>query len=140
MYTVGEVIHETLIMKLYPIAVTALQVLELSCYISLYRLVSKHNTVMSQNKIISRDVYHRRKQKNLFSMYAQVSGFVLEILYLIFLLIIRITGRRYSLFKAREYADFLYVTQFGLTSTIQILVSSDLRQKLFSFLNHLLHR
>ena len=140
MYTVGEVIHETLIMKLYPLVVTALQVMELSCYISLYKFVSKHDKEMSQNKIISSDVYYRRKQKNLFSMYAQVSGFALEIIYLIFLLIIRIIGKKYSLFNAREYTDLVYINQFGLTSTIQILVSSDLRQKFFSYLNQLFHR
>ena len=140
MYTVGEVIYETLAMKLFPTALTFLQVIELSCYVSLFRAVTKHEANVSERKIIYIETFHKRKQKNLFSMYAQMSGFVLEILYLIFLLIIRITGRRYSLFNAREYADFLYVTQFGLTSTIQILVSSDLRQKLFSFLNHLLHR
>ena len=138
-YTVGEVIHETLKMKLHPTALTVLQVIELSCYISLYQSVSKHNDEMSQSKVISKDVYYKRKQKNLFSMYAQVAGFVLEIMYLVCLLCMRIIGRKYSLFYARELADMFYGTQFGLNTTIQILVSSDMRQKLFSLFNQVFH-
>ena len=75
MYTVGEVIHETLAMKLFPTALTLLQVIELSCYVSLFRAVTKHDANMSEKKIISIDTFHKRKQKNLFSMYAQVAGF-----------------------------------------------------------------
>ena len=140
MYTVGGVIHETLAMKLYPIALTLLQVMELTCYISLYQMVTKHNNEMSQNKIISRDVYVKRKQKNLFSMYAQVAGFLLEVGYLIFLLCMRIIGRRYTFFDARDYADLFYLTQFGLTSTIQIFVSSDLRLKLITLMKQICRR
>ena len=138
MYTFGEAIHETSAMKLYPIALSVLQVLELSCYISLFKAVSRHDENMSQNKVISLDVLHKRKQKNIFSMYAQVSGFILEILYLIFLFFVRMIGRNYSLMDAKEFAGALYVTQFGFTSTIQILVSSDLRLKLYYLLKRVL--
>jgi len=84
LYTTGEVIHETWIMKLYPVTLVVLQVSELACYIFLFQLVSKHDDQMRKNKIISSDSLHKRKQKNLFSMYAQASGFALEIVYLFF--------------------------------------------------------
>ena len=93
---------------------------------------------MTKNKVISPDAYYKRKQKNIFSMYAQLSGFVLEIFYLVFLFFVRMIGRKYSLMDAKEYADALYVTQFGFTSTIQILVSSDLRLKLYYLLKRVL--
>ena len=94
-------------MKLYPTALSALQLMELMCYFSLYKFVSRHDEEMRQNKIISTDTHLRRKQKNLISMSAQVSGFVLEIVYLIFLSFFKAIGRKYNLFDVQEYYNAL---------------------------------
>ena len=130
LYTVGEVSYDKLSMKLYHPILIVLQISELSCYVILYREVSKHDEEMRRKKIISSSNFDKRKQKNLFSLYAQLSGFVLEMLYLLLIFCLRVIGRKYALMHMKGYVDAFYMTQFGLTSTIQILLSADLRQRL----------
>ena len=138
LYTHGEVFHDTFLMKLFQPMLISLQIAELSSYMILFRAVSKHDENMKQNKIITNDNYQRRKQKNLFSMYAQVVGFALEIFYLLLTFCLRLIGRKFSIIHSREYIDAFYISQFCLTSTVQILVSSDLRLKLLVLAKQLL--
>jgi len=140
LFTYGGVIYESLEVKFYPIVLAALQMIELLCYLCIYNAVTKHNEEMRQKQIISNDILQRRKQKNLFSMYAQVTGFVLEVTYLIFSICIKVIGKKFSLLNYREYMDVFYATQFGLGTTLQILVSSDLRMKFLSLLKEIFHR
>ena len=140
MYTVGKVSFDTLSMKMYHPILMVLQISELSCYFSMYRFISKHDKEMQKNKVISSDNFYKRKQKNLFSMYAQVSGFVLEMFYLVLIFCLRTIGSKYSLARMKSYIDTLYMTQFGLTSTIQIFVSSDLRLRFVTVLKHIFGR
>lgn len=140
LFTYGEAVHhESPVVKFYPIALAALQMTELACYICIYKAVSKHDEEMRQRKVISTDILQRRKQKNLLSMYAQITGFVLETMYLIFSICIKVIGMKFSLVNYREYMDVFYATQFGLNTTLQILVSSDLRLKFISLIRQIFH-
>ena len=119
-------------MKFGPLALITFQILELLCYLVLYRSVSEHRRQMEQDEVISRDQLRARKRIHLFSLYAQVAGFVVEVFYLLAVSFIRIVSQRYFSAHSRELVNSFRITQFGVTSTLQILVSGGLREKLFA--------
>ena len=67
-------------------------------------------------------------------MAAQVWGFIVELVYLVGLLMIRLAGRRLFPAYILDITNMIKFTQFGVTSTVQILVSPELRRKLKAFL------
>jgi hypothetical protein len=81
---------------------------------------------MEDNRIISPNLSRERKRKNLLSLRAHVFGCLVEIGYIFAIFCVRILGKRffpeYSDFS-REFIDSFFITQFALTSTLQILVS-----------------
>jgi hypothetical protein len=91
---------------------------------------------MEHNAIITNDLNKARKRANLFSLYAQVVGFVVEVLYILATISIKKIGEKYFPKNSREYSNTFLVTQFGVLSTVQIFVSSDLRKKLLSLVKN----
>ena len=118
-------------MKMFPILCIILQFLEVGCYGVLHHYVYLHQSEMVSNGIISTDIYQSRKHVHIFSVSAQISGFIVEMVYLLGLLIVRIVGRRFFSSNILEMNNALKTTEFGVSSTVQILMSPDLRQKLF---------
>jgi len=90
---------------------------------------------MVDNNVISNDHYRAKKRIHLFSLYAHIAGFTVEVIYLIALFLLRIIGKKLSPKHSIDIVNLFRMTEFGVTSTVQILVSSDLRQKLFSIVN-----
>ena len=139
LYNRREIIQETLGMKLIQPILVALQLSELICYIYLFSYIAKHDKEMEENKIISLDNFKNRKQMNLFSLNAQIFGSVLEIVYQLIILIVRLLGSKffpqYS-DSIRGYVDSFFITQFPLTSLLQILVTPDLRRSFFALVKH----
>ena len=134
-YRGQEVVYETFFMRILHPILFAFHIAELICYVLLFRSLLKHDDEMKSIKLISADSHRRRKRINLFSIYAHVSGFIVETVYLSVLITLRLLGRKYFPLHSRDYADSVYLTQFGLTSTIQVLVSPDLRAKLLTMFN-----
>ena len=114
----------------------ALQLTELSCYSFLFGLIAKHDTEMKDKRIISFDVFRERKQRNLFSMNAQIFGCVTEIIFQLIIFVVRIMGGKFFPQYSdtiRSYFNLLFISQFALTSTLQILGSPELRKKFFAY-------
>lgn len=130
----GPVPSETIWMKLYPLILILFQLMEMTCYTVLFRYLAKHHKEMVDNQIISNDHYRAKKRIHLFSLYAHIAGFVVEVIYLVAVLCLRIVGKKFSPKHSIDVVNLFRMTEFGVTSTVQILVSSDLRQKLLSFL------
>ena len=135
-YQGEEIVFETLFMKLLHPILFAFHIAEMSCYVVLFKNLLKHDEEMRDIKLISGDNHQRRKRINLFSLSAQISGFAVETVYLLILICLRLLGRKYFPKHSRDYADTFYLTQFGLTSTLQILVSPDLRDKFWAMFKH----
>ena len=125
-------ISETTQMKLFPLLLILLQMIELTCYAVLHQYVNEHQREMVVHKVISRDMYHMRNHIHLFSLYAQISGFLVEMIYLVGLLVVKVVGRKFFFSNILELINTLKTTEFGVIATVQILMSPDLRQKLFS--------
>ena len=135
LYNRKEVVQETIGMKLIGPVLLMMQIFELICYIYLFGYIARHDKKMKEEKIISIDLFKERKQRNVFSLNAQIFGCALEILYQIVVLIIRFMGTKFFPNYSdliRSYINFFFITQFATTSTLQILVSPDLRKKFFS--------
>jgi hypothetical protein len=66
-------------MTIYPMLLISLQVAELLCYLHLYKFIHNHHKQMVHNNVISSDTYKSRKRVHLFSLSAQISGFVVKI-------------------------------------------------------------
>ncbi len=55
--------------------------------------------------------------------------------YLFVVSVIGIVGRKYFASNILELINTIKTTQFGVVSTVQILATPNLRQKLFQFFN-----
>ena len=88
---------------------------------------------MLNKSIISLDTFQRRKQVHLFSMAGQLYGFTVEVIYLIAVLVVRVLGRKIIFSNSIELINSLRTTEFGVISTLQVLSSKELRQKLIYF-------
>ena len=109
------------------------RILEIVCYVILFRVMSKHNDEMEQNKIISGDLNQARRRINLLSIYAHLSGFVAENFYIVFIILWRLARRTVpESGQSREFFNTLLIFQFAFVSTITVLASTDLRTKLFT--------
>jgi hypothetical protein len=100
----------------------------------LHHAVYQHQSEMVSNGIISRDLYQSRKHVHVFSVGAQISGFVVEMVYLFGLLVVRMVGRRFFSANILEINNTLKTTQFGVSSTVEVLMSPTLRQKLLALI------
>ena len=140
MYNQQEIIQETIGMKLFQPILVAFQLTELACYIFLFTKIAKHDKEMKENKIISFETFRERKQRNLFSLNAQIFGCVTEIAYQLIIFIIRLLGSKlfpHNSDSVRNYIDIFFITQFPITSTLQILVTPNLRKKFLARAKHL---
>ena len=135
LYNQQEVIQATTVMKLFQPAMMAFQLIELSCYSFLFGLTARHDKEMKENHIISLDAFMARKHMNVFSLKAQVFGCITEIIYQLIIFVIRFTGSKFFpqyIESTRNYVNLFFISQFAITSTLQILVSPDLRKKFFA--------
>ena len=106
------------------------RVIEIVCYIILYRVLSKHNDDMERNNIISRDLNRARKGINLLSIYAQIAGFMAENIFVVTTILWRLSGRAGPESEhSRELFAILLVLQFAFVSTVPIFASKELRTK-----------
>jgi hypothetical protein len=119
-------------MKVYPLLLILLQMCELLCYVVLHNYINQHQREMVTHKIISRDMYNTRKGIHLISLYAQIYGFLAELIYLVGLFVIKILGQKLFFSNILELLNTLKTTEFEVISTIQIFMSPDLRKKVIS--------
>lgn len=131
LYSGREAKATTMFSQLYLFILVGFQFLELVCYLILYRYISKHNQEMADNNIISTDLLSSRRRINVLSLYAQICGFVTEVVYFIILLITKVLGRSHLIPNTREYSNVAVIVLFGTNSTVIILASSELRKKFF---------
>ena len=135
LYNHQEIYYENFGMKFAISSVFLFRVSEIVCYIILFRELSQHNDEMERNNIISRDVNRTRRRINLLSIYAQISGFVAENIYIVVIILWRVAGQAIpESDRSREIFAVLFVVQFAFVSTIPILASTELRNKFFSML------
>ena len=127
-------IQDTMIQKMYPMVLASFQIIELTSYMAIHRYVQGHHRTMLNNQIISRDLYQTRKHKHLFSFYAQIGGFVVEVIYLMALTLVKVLGRKLFSKHSVELLNYLRATEFGVTATVQVFMSPDLRQRLIDLL------
>ena len=100
-------------------------------YLILFQYVSKHNKEMAENNVISNDVVRRRRQINVLSLYAQMSGFSTEVFYQILLLVSKVIERKYYIQRMREIANAWVMYLYVINSMALIFASSELRKKFF---------
>jgi len=124
--------NETTEMKLFPIILILFQLSEMTCYILLFKHLAKHHKEMVDNNVISNDHYRARKRMHLFSLYAHLAGFAVEVAYLFAVMCLKIIGKKLFPKHSIDIVNIFRMTEYGATSTVQILVSSDLRQKFFA--------
>ena len=123
---------DTLGMKVHPFILGFCQILELVCYLSIYLYLYKHDKTMVNQKIISQDVYKSRTRVNFISLYAQVLGFMTEIIYFLIAAIVKVVGRKLFAPNILDYINSLRMVEYWATSTIYVLATADLRKQLLS--------
>lgn len=110
-----------------------LRILEIVCYILLFRVLSKHNDEMERNNVISSDLNKARRRINLLSIYVQIAGFVAENIYIVIIILWRLVRKTApESDQNRELFGIFLIFQFAFVSTIPIFASTELRTKLFS--------
>ena len=132
LYNRREVKATTNITKLFLFILIGFQFFELMCYLILFQYLSQHNREMADNNIISADLHKSRKSINIFSLKAQVCGFITEAIFLIFTLITKLLERRHFVPNSREYGNTGVLILFCTNSTVQILASAELRKKFYA--------
>jgi hypothetical protein len=102
-YNKRETVSQTLSMKVAPLLWFSLQILEFLCYATLHSYVSNHHKMMLSSDLISSDIYRSRKRIHLLSMAAQLYGFLVKVVYISFVILYRILGKRYPFLKRFVY-------------------------------------
>ena len=105
------------------------QMMELVCYLILFRYITDHNMEMHRNNVISDDLLKSRRRINIFSLNAQVVGFAIEATFFVLNLSLKAIGRKYFPPNTQEYSNIALVLLFCVNSTVPILASSELRKK-----------
>ena len=118
--------------KAFIAVLIAIPTLELIFYLILFHYITEHNKEMQRNNVISKELFMKRRHINIFSLYAQVFGFAVEVSFFAFNLSVKLLGRRLFPPKFREYSNVLVHLVFCTNSTVQILASSELRNKFFA--------
>jgi hypothetical protein len=108
------------------------QLAEVTCYLALHQFILKHNNEMVKSKIISGEIYKSRKQIHIISLTGQIYGFIVEVVYLVFVLIVRLIGVKFLNVNILDAANALKMTEFGVIATVQVFMSPELRQKFLS--------
>ena len=123
-------IHRTLIF---------IQLLEMVCFVMLFKFIVDHDGEMFRRCVISDDVYKRRRQDNAFTGFKEFIMFTFKMVYLLFFFFIKICGERYfgKSFTATlsEFVPYARVFEFAINSTIQLLSIRELRNRILTFLS-----
>jgi hypothetical protein len=109
------------------------QIGTLLIYRSLFKYIHNHNKEMLSNKIISRDIFHQRRNVNIFTMAGQIVTFLVELSFYIPMSFLLILAEERNLPGALFIVAFFRMTQSGLVSTVQVFSSTELRKELFSY-------
>ena len=120
--------------KMFIFALITFQVIELICYLVLFKHISEHNREMQRNNIISNDICIRRRHINVFSLSAQVIAFAFEFTFFGVSLVVKSIGGRYFHPDTRNFINSFISILFCINSTMMIIASSDLRQKFLAML------
>ena len=136
LYTGQPLIAETFEIKLFPVIGILLQILEVVCYLVIYRKVYLHQQEMIANKIISRATYQDRKRVHIFSVFAQIAGFLVKLALIIFALIIRLLEQKVFLLSVLDGLIVVKTAQFGFVAMAEIFASPNLRQNFLAIFRH----
>lgn len=129
-YNKQDVGYDTFLVKINRNFMFLFRILEIVCYLILYRVLFKHDNEMAQNNIISQDLNRARKRVNLLSVYAHILGFVFENLYYVLAILWRIIGQADTRTeRSREITGVILIVQFAFVSTVPIFASPELRTK-----------
>ena len=115
--------------KMVIAVIITFQMMELVCYLILFRYITDHNMEMHRNIVISDDLLKSRRRINIFSLNAQVVGFAIEATFFVLNLSLKAIGRKYFPPNTQEYSNIALVLLFCVNSTVPILASSELRKK-----------
>lgn len=107
-------------------------VIEFSCYIAIYYYINNHDSSMLSLSIISRDTYKKRQRTNIISFTGQFFCFLAEWISIATLIIWINIIENYDVTNFKEVYYVVRLGEFGLTSLIQVLASSELRALLIS--------
>ena len=130
LYSQKKIVTNKTFSRFFPLILLCFQLFELVCYLVLFRYISQHNKEMAENNIISTDLVSNRRRINIFSLYAQICGFITEAVYLNSAWITRLLERRQMITHTREYANVGLIVLFSINPTVQIFASSELRKKI----------
>ncbi len=108
------------------------QLAEVVCYISMYKNLYIHDTLMMKRSVISNETYRNRQRTNIFSMGGQLCCFLAELIYLANMMIWTNVIENYSVTSMKEIYFVIKICEFGFLSTVQVLTSRDLRNMLKS--------
>ena len=116
--------------------ITALSfmVVELVSYIAIYTYIHCHDSSMLGLSIISSDAYKKRQRTNIISFGGQFCCFLAELVFIATMTISINVIESYNVANFKEIYFVVKIGEFGLTSTIQVLASKELRCMLASLI------
>ena len=111
-----------------------LMAVEIFCYIAIYTYIHCHDSSMLGRSIISSDAYKKRQRTNIISFGGQFCCFLAELVFIATMTISINVIESYNVANFKEIYFVVKIGEFGLTSTIQVLASKELRCMLASLI------
>ena len=111
-----------------------LMAVEIFCYIAIYTYIHCHDSSMLGLSIISSDAYKKRQRTNIISFGGQFCCFLAELVFIATMTISINVIESYNVANFKEIYFVVKIGEFGLTSTIQVLASKELRCMLASLI------
>ena len=118
-------------MRLFFFIGICLQLTETLCYISNYTYIHNHDSTMAKQRVISSEMFQKRKRQNAISEATQIYTFVVEISFLLVMTLLSTLGQRLSYANTMEWLTLLKLMEPAIVSTIHVLASTEIRNTAF---------
>ena len=129
LYSGKEIKAQAYFSLIYVILIFGFGISEMTIYLILFHHVSEHNKEMAKNKVISHDLARTRRQINVLSLSAQISGFITEAIFGVITLLTKVIERRFFDHRFRDYSNTGFFILYLTNSIVLIFASSELRKK-----------
>ena len=121
-------------MKIFFFIGICLQVGETLCYISNYKYIHNHDSLMAKSFVISSETFQKRKRQNAISVATQMYTFAVEISFLLAMALLSLLGQRLSYGNTMEWLTLLKLMESAGVSMTHVLASKEIRNQAFQAL------
>lgn len=101
------------------------QILEITFYIIIYKELSSHDKTMFNSSVITKDIYVKRKKRNLFGFASQVLFFIAEGFFTLQIVFVNAMSQKLS---SKEYIVMMRIPQFAFLTILKIGCSHEIRK------------